>query len=545
MREIGCIAKIHGTTAAPATLVFTTADYERAESDELLTSFLDKLFQSHIVLFIGYGLRDRYIIDRLVEARRLRPLTGVGPHFVIALDKMEVPVGVRAIRYRAAPHADHRTALQVLEELVAGPRVRLGNEGLAPGSARSFASVHVVADLLPPGKYTTSQRLTIQGEDVNDTKSVVIGSGLIDAEREDRVSTAAFDILVGLVAFDQIALSLKQIPLLHRLLGSAGFWELVHDGAVLPYHETAEVGVIESESRPKSGELRDFTVFEHDRSPYDVQRALTRMLPAAPGKEAAAAAEIALLAALVVRVDPWPTATFSETTRGLLVRPSLRDLLGISQLIPRDTIPKWYRFPVLRLARIMQVARVCEILRSPSVQFASGNQVIAGVVFGAVTTNTLLGPAVSYITRGRYDLQGAEAMFANPQRVSGLVSFRRSPEAQALRREVLRALSVDAGADAVGAINGGLSAALGVETLQAARDRFSQVGVGTVGAAIPAIWTESRYDQRALSLWRQRSLGELELECQALRLGRDDPCPCGSQERVRECCQRALRGERH
>ena len=57
----------------------------------------------------------------------------------------------------------------------------------------------------------------------------------------------------------------------------------------------------------------------------------------------------------------------------------------------------------------------------------------------------------------------------------------------------------------------------------------------------PAIWNYQNYANIALSLWRKGSHHEFNTYCLQNHIGPYDLCPCGSGDKVRFCCEMALK----
>jgi hypothetical protein len=115
----GYILKLHGSTSSSESLIFTDEDYARLLARRGLLSTLEQLFYSRTVIFIGYGLRDEYIINTLRRTYTERPLFGAGPHFAIVPSDRpdDIKGNVRLIQYDPRPHPDHRACIQIIEEL--------------------------------------------------------------------------------------------------------------------------------------------------------------------------------------------------------------------------------------------------------------------------------------------------------------------------------------------------------------------------------------------------------------------------------------------
>ncbi len=98
------------------------------------------------------------------------------------------------------------------------------------------------------------------------------------------------------------------------------------------------------------------------------------------------------------------------------------------------------------------------------------------------------------------------------------------------------------GSDVVTSINAGLRATIPTKTLLAAHDKLNGLlmAQGALTNLTPAIWSSMSYANKATALWRRRSAQTLKEYCARHRIGRYDPCPCGSGDSLRFCCEESL-----
>lgn len=80
----GNILHLHGSIADETSLIITTSDYLKhyiagAEPAVLL----EKIFESHTVLFVGYGLEEYEILEYLVSNSKVSRIKGVLQHFML------------------------------------------------------------------------------------------------------------------------------------------------------------------------------------------------------------------------------------------------------------------------------------------------------------------------------------------------------------------------------------------------------------------------------------------------------------------------------
>ncbi len=105
------------------------------------------------------------------------------------------------------------------------------------------------------------------------------------------------------------------------------------------------------------------------------------------------------------------------------------------------------------------------------------------------------------------------------------------------------ALDLGKASEFYAAINAGLRRSIGTKAMQKARDELSGLLIAEKGQpyVTPALWTNLNYSDAGLKLWKRRAAGILAEDCRKLNVGIYDLCPCGSGEKLRFCCEGALR----
>ena len=61
------ICKLHGSISSIENTVFTTEDYLELERDASYLSLMEHIFADAVVVFIGYGLKDEYVLTALTK----------------------------------------------------------------------------------------------------------------------------------------------------------------------------------------------------------------------------------------------------------------------------------------------------------------------------------------------------------------------------------------------------------------------------------------------------------------------------------------------
>ncbi|MGZ4979514.1 MAG: SIR2 family protein [Methylobacter sp.] len=545
------ICKLHGTSSAVETMVFTKTDYERLIKHDAYLVALRELFSKATVIFLGYSLRDDYLIQLLLESDTQKPLFGTGPHFLVtANDSPHIPPVVRRIRYDAG-FADHRDALQVLEA-AAHAHVSARDKAAVPHSApaeltRTPKSVYYIADLLPFGNVQTSQTMTIERLN-GDAYQMVVGEGYIQGEVSIENYSALHDLMVGLICFDTVCFAVDRLSTVHDLLGADAFWEFLRLHAIRVVNVPVQSSVIFENEHSVIGSLGDFSLGSATSdleafSKVGNDELIRKHLVPVSDKEKEAEESFKFLAANIFDVStPQVTIGLADKTRGALMHPSIRQLLGISGGTPHGTVPKWLTFPILRLARVMATGVVCQAIEASATRMIWGSERLATAAFSAAAGKNWADDAASYVLTGRYNSDIGAIVANNPALLHRLMEFRMSQQGEAFRREIADMLQTDAGAQVAAAVNSGLREAFPPSVLEQARNQFSGLFVPTDHRQelIPAYWGNLQNGDTRIAAWRKRSRRMLDEECIKRRLGPYSLCPCGSGEQLKFCCLAAL-----
>jgi hypothetical protein len=538
------VAKIHGSLNNLRGIVFTQSDYADLSGNEAHLASLRDLFRRCCVLFIGTGMGDEYILDAIRAAEKSNELLGVGPHFALLAKKNgSLPAAVRQITYVPQPHKDHRTSIQVIEE-VAGAgvsRPSLHNTSLGTPALKS---AHLLSDPLPPGTWNSSSELAVKAVGGDHTFVVSVGHGITEAELPYNVSTAMHDLVVGLVSFDVVYAPLTAVGRLLALVSDAMLVELVDSGSLRLIHWDHVDGIaFRSKEALSGGELINFQVGGFTPGAVmDTTAHLRRFLKPEPGKEREFEEFIQKLVRATDEVPENEASAPHLITKGLLLRPSIREMLGMSGGTPLHSIPQWMKFPVLRLSSVVRVGHACQVLGIASTKLEFGSAVLAGPCFAGVAGVDLADNVASFVVAGRFNANLGNIFQDRPELLRGVLRFRETPEGTALRREVLSQLTSHAGADFAAAINAGLKQSLPPAILQSARDQLVNLLAPSAiaPATAPAVWNDASYSAKALSLWRKESKRKFEELVARLGINPYTPCPCGSGEKLRFCCGEAL-----
>lgn len=529
----GYVLKLHGSIGNVSGTVFTSEEYDRLWRNEGFLDNLRTLLATHTVLFVGYGLRDEYFLRELHRMGRARELFGGGCHFALVdQPRTDLPRSVRQLRYRAEPHADHRTALAVLEELATGRQtISVAQSAGQTEPPPRGQSAHLLADIIPPGTLRTSNHLGLSSHQL-----AYEGLGLTQAELPHGNATAAHDLAVGLLCFDRVFVPLTDLHLLFRV-GPVGFFEDLVRGDILRFlHWTHDPMVIFDASEVAGGKLASVTTFNADGSSRSVSDFLTIQLKPAPERAEEGRATLGLVEKQVVTMDadPIQRALDLDLTRSLLMRPSVRRMLSMSEGISLNSIPRWVAHPVLRAARVVRLGSACRHLGLSSIKLGYGMSTLAQPAFAAVYARQVLDRWVRYLVAGRFNADLNVILEREPDFFRSILRFRDTPEGEALRSDVAGALNTQAGADVSAAIDSGLRRVLTDDVLDKARDRIVELRLSEDAAQCNAIWQPE--DADVTRLWRVRVRDQLLAVVKRRNLRDFNQCPCGSGDQLRLCC---------
>ena len=529
------IGKLHGTISSVKSTIFTTDDYSRLVNDESYIHVLHSLLTTCSAIFIGYSLRDQYLFELLAKTSKLLSLFGDGPHFLISPDgRLDLPESVNVIRYRTDLHTDHRSGILAIE-LIGRPRVEVERLSYDRSTNPKPQSAHFLSDFYPGGTWTVSNRIEVKGEDGRQSE-MLIGPDWSREELPTVSSTAAYDLAVGLICFDRVFFPIDSVGRVHQLLGSESFWALASDDVLRFVRWEGFDGLMFWV--PDSGFGHLVTGKVANLSTMDV---ITRQLSPVAGKEADAALKFALLESKTSQIDLSGALNFADVCNGLFVSPATRSTLGLSEATPAGQIPRWAGAPAMRLVHIARVGATCQMLGLSSMKLMPGAAQIAQVAFSAIAGGILADEAASYVLAGEFGVVPEDAI-SNPSVWRAILAFRDTSVGSKLRDDVTRCLLANQGAEIVAAIDTSLHQALPPRLLKEARSAMSALLLASrikLGVT-PGIWSDASLRWNGPAAWRSRAQARLANYLRDHKLGPYDPCPCGSFEKVKYCCQAAL-----
>jgi hypothetical protein len=555
------VAKLHGSISSVQSLVFTATEYKAIAADIEHLGLLKSLFLQSCVVFLGYGLKDKHILDLFLANSTARSLFGDGPHFAVLPAKMaSLPESIKEIRYIPEPHADHRSANIVLDIIRTELRGRLPDSyGLEQDHKKAqCVSAYFISDMHAPIMLMSSERTYSDPSRNNNSPRrfrVLTGMGFEKAELPDKEFSPLHDLTVGLVSFDTVYVPVSCISTICNLIGPSVFSMLIEASVLRFVHFNYEPAVVLPN---KTGLVGEVVMFECEgppewRNKREYRPPLTR--------EEAVWTQMRLshlwkpwkydewAKKLFKAIDPY-IVTLDESelsiprlTEGALLHPSVQQLLGISDATAPSQIPRWVAFSVLRLAHTILASCVCQRFAIPATKIAFGGEVLASAAFSQVAARDWADNVTSYIVSGTFNTDLGDFAASAPSFFQSILKFRDTQAGVDLRRELLGELASDKGGEFVAAVNAGLRRLVSTCVLEAARSRLSTLLVRQYGdeALTPAVWTNTRNLESITQAWRARSRQELKKHCLKLNVRGKDLCPCGSGETLRLCCARALR----
>ena len=530
------IAKLHGSISAVSSTIFTTSDYDAIRVDRSFLSALRHLLTSCSVVFLGYGLRDAYLVRLLEENHDERSLFGDGPHFLVTSEFREgLPENVKIIQYQNDLQTDHRSSLLAVE-LLSRPSEEAQPLFLETGSATCPRSAHFLSDFYPAGTWTTGQTIRMTNPD-GDEFEMKIGPDWSNSELAHNGSTAAYDLAVGLVCFDHVIAPIDTMARLHDLIGERLFWRLVKDSVFQFVHwEGYDVVVMPHDSA--AGTLATGRI----ASRADPMAIVSSQIKAVLGKELEYAQLMSAVERQIHLVDLSKSEkNFGNLCAGLFISPSTRVMLGISEATPAGTIPRWVAGPALRIAQIARVGATCQQLGFASMKLMSGAAPIAQAAFSAISGGVLAGHVASYALTGEFSAIPEDAFHKVPEVWDSIIRFRDLNEGVALRSSVMRYLESNAGAEIAVALDAGLRASLPVRVLEQSRTAMSALlTADRITLPTTAIWSDRSRLWDGQGAWRKATGERFGVYLKEKNLGPYDLCPCGSFEKVKHCCRAAL-----
>jgi hypothetical protein len=543
------ISKPHGTISSIGTTVFTSDDYAELVGNDSYLNVIEHVFSLACVVFVGYGLGDEYLLTAIQRAASGRPIFGSGPHFAVVPNRSDtLPLSISQILYISTEHADHRSSLIVLD-IIRGAQTeeaaRISSTEAVSQATKpvELQSAYFIADFVPPGTWTAHQSIEA-GRPGERGINLLIGLGFTQPELPSLVSTAMHDLTVGLICFDLVYLPLTELGKAHGFLGDERFWRLVASDA-LRFVSTPNVpGIIFADkSRVDGGDIGVMHLNSADGSrPLTTGEEIRRFLRPIPGREAEAENQLFKLEEKVALFPISTSQSLPDLVRGSLLQPSIQNSLGISDAFLPSSIPRWNVFPILRLAHLISIGRVCQYLGIPATRVGFGGEALIGPAFGIAAAGDWAGGPASYVLNGRFNSDLGDLVFQAPEVLDAILRFRETDEGISFRKSIREMLATNEGAEFTASVNAGLKRNIPGALLDQARDQLAGLltSQSSKFRATGAVWNNTQNMDSLLRVWRAQSLSGLEAYCAEKHIGQYDLCPCNSGEKLRFCCFKAL-----
>lgn len=548
------IAKLHGSVSSVRSTVFTTSDYLSLVADSSYVQSLKYVFAGCTIVFLGYGVRDSYVVRLLQENAKEMSLFGPGPHFVLTND--QVPVSsLRRIKYSLKTHPDHSAALTALDyikqaKLPAAAAVADTAEGGAaeranvdaPGIVPADKTAYYISDLTPPGTWSTSTEITALRAAGGEIEAA-FGLGFTNDEMPVGVSSAMHDLVVGLVCFDYVYLPLLAVARMHDLVGSPMFWELVQSDVMCFIHSETQLGIVAPRGAVM-GNVGNVTTQATERrgAPQTGADLIRKFIHPAPGREKESERLFGELEKRTATYARGAELNLPSLVRAALLMPAVSRLLGIGDAIMPSRTPRWLRYPYLRLAHLVETAAFCSEYKIQAAKVPFGGVQLTTAAFGVQPTELCADHLASYASSGRFNSDLGSLVYQDPAILRNILRFRGSAAGESLRREIAQVLAAGNGRDFNTSVNAGLSRTIPINVLQRAHDALLTLMTESARiAAVPAVWGNVPQTDSTTKLWRAKSEKILLEMCKARGIGKDDACICESGEKLRLCCLAPLR----
>lgn len=529
------LLKLHGSSSEIENTIWTESDYAGLVDDSRFLDNLSQILGQASVLFVGYSLRDAYILELLERNNRNAQLLGDGPHFVVTseMSPCQAPENVRVIQYLTSNFADHRGALAAIDLLRQGEVEPLS---LRSNGHEKLVNAIYIPDYLSAGTWTTSQTMTFANEDGVDVGRAIVGSGFVQQEIPKIPSSALHDLVVGLMCFDRIYFPVFGIGRLVQDIGKDLFWRLVGNDVFRFVWKTSQLAILfDGVESISDGHLGSLTVqsASDPTAGRTLAEIITAQLPEECSSESGRDKVISVIDKVTVKFDGSVLDEHPALACGALLSPKLRLDIGLSDGILPTSIPEWVAFPVIRVATVVQDAEISRHLGALAAKMPFGSDALANATYGIAANKHSASDYVGYVVAGRFKAELGALVIRNPELLAKIVLFRETALGEEFRREVAELLESNSGAEFVAAVNGRLRDALSFDILERARDHFVDVRLADGRVSVLA---SSSAGADPFKLWRRRSGEILRAKCNALGTKPYDPCPCGSGDKLKFCC---------
>lgn len=279
------------------------------------------------------------------------------------------------------------------------------------------------------------------------------------------------------------------------------FWELVKEETINFLNWKNIEGIIfPTVDSISGGNIVSLTHYDQNKIPDSTIKVIESQLKPTPGKEEEARKLFQLLDCKTKVIKDEDDLPIINQVHSLLLRPSIRKILGMSVGTPIKSICRWQMFPILRLANVVKIASTCRIFGIASAKINFGAAVLVGPAFASAFDKEWSDEVASYITCGRFNSNIGDYILESSKIFDVIFKFRHTLEGCSLRKEIFDSLSNEDGKDINMAINAGLKQTIPPEILQEARDKFVNLLISPLGTGqpTPIFWNDERYSEKAI-----------------------------------------------
>jgi len=193
------------------------------------------------------------------------------------------------------------------------------------------------------------------------------------------------------------------------------------------------------------------------------------------------------------------------------------------------------------MAHLVHTGAICSKLEIQAAKVPFGGTQLVSAAFGVQLGTEWAERVASYGITGRFDTNLGALIIQNPQLLQNILRFRRSSEGKSFRKEIGETLKREPGAEFTASVNAGIERNISSNILQRGHDKFQSLMTDSAKfTPVPVVWGDLLHSDNSTKLWRRKSYRMLLDMCQKRGIRKEDPCICGSGEKLRLCCLRPL-----
>jgi hypothetical protein len=542
------LCKLHGSISSSNSLVFTESEYNELLAKPEYLNLMKEIFSTCTVVFLGYSLSDQYVMDQIISSDKSRSVFGSGPHFIVTPTVApNLPEAVNCITYPTSPFNDHRSALRTVEcvqlALVSRRKKTVSVQPVAKEeeTQSDSESIYYLTDILAPGTWNSSQSFDSESVDGGHSMHTIVGQGYSNDEIPILRSTSAHDLVVGLMCFDKIYIKARSLDRVIKLIGDEAFGELLTNDAIrLVYCESEPAMIFKDKSSLVScNALINIGSKNDKRETESKDEFIRRTVKPVAGKEAEAEIYINKVIKSTITLTQEQLSPTADKVRDVLCYQTVRSLIGISEGASVYKIPRWNVFPVQRLANSVLDSLVCNEIGASACKVFLGGEQLIGNVFSLSASEEYADSMASYTVAGDFNIN-LESVISDISILRTILKFRDTEAGISFRKEIKQQLDAREGNEFISSLNAGLKQQVPTRALQQAKDKFREILLSK-NKSLPSVFSNPSYGDDYITLWKKRSKRELEIYCNENKITQYNHCPCGSGDKLKFCCQEALK----